>query len=107
MHTTRDFTPLHHILFYYSPCPCHVSLQVVLTVAVFCYCLLLSCYPFVQAGEHTEIGEQGLNLSGGQKARVSIARALYRSHMCHIYLLDDPLSAGMLLNYAMLVPMII
>lgn len=43
-------------------------------------------------GDHTEIGERGINLSGGQKARVSIARALYRSNY-DILMLDDPLSA--------------
>ena len=43
------------------------------------------------AGVMTEIGERGINLSGGQKARVSIARAVYRN--ADIYLLDDPLSA--------------
>jgi ABC-type multidrug transport system fused ATPase/permease subunit len=40
----------------------------------------------------TEIGERGINLSGGQKARVSIARALYRESY-DILILDDPLSA--------------
>ena len=44
-------------------------------------------------GDMTEIGERGINLSGGQKARVSFARALYRKNMTNLYLLDDPLSA--------------
>ncbi|RXW22412.1 hypothetical protein EST38_g3441 [Candolleomyces aberdarensis] len=42
-------------------------------------------------GELTEIGEKGINLSGGQKARVSLARAAYSNS--DIVLLDDPLSA--------------
>merc|ERR1719253_1303622 len=40
----------------------------------------------------TEIGEHGINLSGGQKARVSLARALYGAST-KLMLLDDPLSA--------------
>jgi ABC-type multidrug transport system fused ATPase/permease subunit len=39
----------------------------------------------------TEIGEKGVNLSGGQKARVALARAMYRNP--DILLLDDPISA--------------
>ena len=39
----------------------------------------------------TQIGERGVSLSGGQRARVSLARALYSE--ADIYLLDDPLSA--------------
>ncbi|CAF3680029.1 unnamed protein product [Rotaria sordida] len=48
---------------------------------------------FVQLphGENTLVGDQGVMLSGGQKARVNMARALY--HDADIYLLDDPLSA--------------
>lgn len=42
-------------------------------------------------GVESMIGEKGINLSGGQKARVSLARALY--YDSDIYLLDDILSA--------------
>jgi ATP-binding cassette subfamily C (CFTR/MRP) protein 1 len=42
-------------------------------------------------GDLTEIGERGINLSGGQKARVSIARAAYSD--AETIILDDPLSA--------------
>lgn len=42
-------------------------------------------------GADTVIGERGINVSGGQKARISLARAIYSE--ADIYLLDDPLSA--------------
>ena len=42
-------------------------------------------------GDLTEIGQRGVTLSGGQKARVGLARAVYSE--ADIYLLDDPLSA--------------
>ncbi len=43
------------------------------------------------AGIDTEIGENGINLSGGQKHRLNIARAIY--HQPNFVLMDDPLSA--------------
>ena len=52
---------------------------------------LLPDLEILKGGDMTEIGERGINLSGGQKARVSIARALYSDS--DIYLLDDPISA--------------
>lgn len=42
-------------------------------------------------GDSTVIGEKGSTLSGGQKARISLARALYNN--ADIYILDDILSA--------------
>ncbi|KAJ3417651.1 Multidrug resistance-associated protein 4 [Chytridiales sp. JEL 0842] len=42
-------------------------------------------------GDMTVIGERGLTLSGGQKARLALARAVYAD--ADLYLLDDPLSA--------------
>ncbi len=43
------------------------------------------------AGDATEIGEKGVTISGGQKARVALARAVYAN--TEVYLLDDPLAA--------------
>ncbi len=42
-------------------------------------------------GTETVIGERGVNISGGQRARISLARAIYSD--ADIYLLDDPISA--------------
>lgn len=54
-------------------------------------CALKKDFETFPYGDQTLIGERGSSLSGGQKARVSLARALYRK--ADIYLLDDPLSA--------------
>lgn len=42
-------------------------------------------------GDETVVGERGVSLSGGQRARINLARAVY--YDADIYLLDDPLSA--------------
>ncbi|KAJ3760576.1 hypothetical protein EV360DRAFT_81041 [Lentinula raphanica] len=44
-----------------------------------------------EAGDATEVGEKGLTLSGGQKARITLARAIYSK--AEIVLLDDVLAA--------------
>ncbi|KAJ3407462.1 Multidrug resistance-associated protein 1 [Chytriomyces hyalinus] len=44
-----------------------------------------------QHGIKTQIGEKGVNLSGGQKARIALARGLVRD--ADVFILDDPLSA--------------
>jgi ABC-type multidrug transport system ATPase subunit len=45
----------------------------------------------LKAGDQTELGENGVNLSGGQKARVTLARTVYQD--ADVILLDDPVSA--------------
>lgn len=42
-------------------------------------------------GDSTEIGENGINISGGQKSRISLARGFYADK--DIYIFDEPTSA--------------
>uniref|UniRef100_A0A803TSN8 ATP binding cassette subfamily C member 4 (PEL blood group) n=1 Tax=Anolis carolinensis TaxID=28377 RepID=A0A803TSN8_ANOCA len=54
-------------------------------------CALKKDMELLADGDLTVIGDRGVTLSGGQKARVNLARAVYQD--ADIYLLDDPLSA--------------
>lgn len=54
-------------------------------------CQLTTDLANLSGGDMTEIGERGINLSGGQKARVCLARAVYANR--DIILMDDPISA--------------
>ncbi|XP_067890479.1 multidrug resistance-associated protein 4 isoform X2 [Heterodontus francisci] len=54
-------------------------------------CALKEDFEMLQNGDLTQIGDRGVTLSGGQKARVNLARSVYQD--ADIYLLDDPLSA--------------
>lgn len=65
-------------------------------------CALLPDLQLMDAGDATEIGERGVSISGGQKARLALARAAYamtasigakQSTVANIALLDDPLGA--------------
>ncbi|KAL7748549.1 hypothetical protein RI367_005960 [Sorochytrium milnesiophthora] len=54
-------------------------------------CCLEADFAVLPGGDLCEVGERGVNLSGGQKKRINLARAVYAR--ADIYLLDDPLSA--------------
>ncbi|KAK5668380.1 Transporter of the ATP-binding cassette (ABC) [Batrachochytrium dendrobatidis] len=54
-------------------------------------CALTKDLENLDGGDMTEVGEKGVNLSGGQKARISLARAVYSRSP--LVLIDDPLSA--------------
>ncbi|XP_042842359.1 ATP-binding cassette sub-family C member 10 isoform X4 [Panthera tigris] len=54
-------------------------------------CALSDDLSVLPAGDQTEVGEKGVTLSGGQRARIALARAVYQEK--DLYLLDDPLAA--------------
>jgi ATP-binding cassette, subfamily C (CFTR/MRP), member 1 len=54
-------------------------------------CALLDDFAQLPDGDETVVGERGISLSGGQRARLALARAVYAR--ADIYILDDVLSA--------------
>ena len=54
-------------------------------------CALVEDMKSLPDGDQTEVGERGISLSGGQKARLTLARAVYAR--ADVYLFDDVLSA--------------
>jgi len=54
-------------------------------------CQLMPDFDLFKQGDLTQVSDKGANLSGGQKTRINIARAVYSDS--DIYLFDDPLSA--------------
>ncbi|KAG5343188.1 L259 protein, partial [Acromyrmex charruanus] len=54
-------------------------------------CQLKKDFSLLPYGDKTIVGERGISLSGGQRARINLARAVYAD--ADIYLMDDPLSA--------------
>ncbi|XP_044752072.1 probable multidrug resistance-associated protein lethal(2)03659 isoform X2 [Coccinella septempunctata] len=54
-------------------------------------CALERDFTLLPYGDKTLVGDRGVSLSGGQRARINLARAVYKE--ADIYLLDDPLSA--------------
>uniref|UniRef100_T1HAW9 ABC-type xenobiotic transporter n=1 Tax=Rhodnius prolixus TaxID=13249 RepID=T1HAW9_RHOPR len=59
--------------------------------AVMDACALLPDLDILPGRDNTGIGDSGSTLSGGQKARIALARAVYQDKT--VYLLDDVLSA--------------
>ncbi|GMF64723.1 unnamed protein product [Phytophthora lilii] len=55
-------------------------------------CCLLEDLESLPDGEETMIGPKGINLSGGQKSRIALARTLYSD--ADVYLLDRPLASA-------------
>ena len=54
-------------------------------------CALQADLDMLPNGDLTEIGERGITISGGQKQRLNIARAIYFD--ADVVIMDDPLSA--------------
>jgi ATP-binding cassette subfamily C (CFTR/MRP) protein 4 len=52
-------------------------------------CQLNKDFEILKHGDLTEVGSTGNNISGGQRARISLARAIYRD--ADIYIFDDPI----------------
>ena len=65
-------------------------------------CALLPDFKALEDGDLTEIGSKGVSLSGGQKARVALARAVYAP--TQYLILDNIFSAVVSISFFPLLP---
>ncbi|KAF7790029.1 hypothetical protein EIP86_000977 [Pleurotus ostreatoroseus] len=69
----------------------HAVMLLVLTRGLLLACALRPDLALMPQGDMTEVGEKGITLSGGQRARISLARAVYAR--ADLVILDDVLAA--------------
>ena len=89
-HSLKKIFPLQKNLF--QRC---IAIMIFTTKALFSthvVGLIFQDFTIFPSGDQTLVGERGITLSGGQKARVSLARMAYRSDT-DVVVMDDPLSA--------------